>query len=57
MIREIQELRRNQGLGLIDRVTVKSPWLPENKKLIAWIKVKTLAESIEKGDSLELKKV
>ncbi len=57
LVREIQELRRKHGLGLVDTVRVKSPWLPNDKKMRVWIKTKTLAQSLEQGEVLEVVKI
>lgn len=57
LVREIQDLRRKGGLGVSDRVKILSPWLPEDRKLLSWVKTKTLADNLSHGVSLEVKKV
>lgn len=52
LVREIQDLRKKEGLGLADTVTVISPWLPESKKLVNWVKAKTLAQELGQGEKL-----
>lgn len=57
LVREIQEARRKSGLSVNDVISVRSPWLPENKKLLSWVKSKTMAQTLEIGESLKLTRV
>lgn len=57
LVRTIQEERRKRGLGFEDVVSVTSPWLPSNKKLLKWVRAKTLAQTLGKGDSLKVQKL
>ncbi|KKU02896.1 MAG: Isoleucyl-tRNA synthetase [Candidatus Woesebacteria bacterium GW2011_GWE1_45_18] len=50
LIRKIQEERRNLGMNLTQRISVSSPWLPMDTKLVQRIKIKTLAENLAKGE-------
>lgn len=49
LIREIQEARKSAGAGLTQQVAVTAPWLPESPELVAQVKTKTLATSLELG--------
>lgn len=50
LIRKIQLERKKLGLTLVQKVNVTSPWLPRSKKLVDWLKRKTLTEVLEEGD-------
>ena len=50
LIRKIQGKRKEMGIGLTQRISVKNPWLPKNLKLTQKVKNVTLARNIEKGD-------
>ena len=56
LIRRIQEERKNLGLTLADEIIVGSPWLPKHKKLLEWIKKKTVAKDLEHSDKFEVKR-
>ena len=56
LARQIQEERKKLGTPLDSEVDVASPWLPDNKKLLEWVKHKTLARTLEKADKLTVKK-
>lgn len=50
LIRKIQERRKELGVGLSDKVIVKTPWLPKSDVLLTRLKKVTLAESVERGN-------
>jgi isoleucyl-tRNA synthetase len=54
LVRQVQELRKNEKLALDDKITIFSPSWP--KKFEEVIKKETLATSITKSDSLKIKK-
>jgi len=54
LVRQVQELRKNEKLALNDKITVFSPSWP--KKFEKVIKKETLASSIIKSESLKIKK-
>lgn len=55
LVRNIQVLRKNQGLRVQDRIKIHAPsWPKEFEKQIL---EKTLADSIQKGDTLDLEKI
>lgn len=55
LLREVQSLRKKQGLELNDKITIQAPSWPQSfeSQLLA----KTLANSISKGDILTVEKV
>jgi isoleucyl-tRNA synthetase len=57
LARQIQSLRKEQGLTLKDKVEVTTPNLPTDEKLIALIKQQTNALELISGDSLEIRVV
>jgi len=54
LVRKIQEERKTLGLSLKSKTMVTSPWLPENKSLIDWVKTKTLSQKLQLGDSFKV---
>lgn len=50
LIRKIQAARKELGTALDARVKVTNRWLPNNKKLLEWLKIKTLCDVIEVGE-------
>ncbi|MFZ5933048.1 MAG: isoleucine--tRNA ligase [Patescibacteria group bacterium] len=50
LIRQIQEERRKLGMTLSQKISVSSPWLPSDKKLLSRVKAKTVAEKISLGE-------
>ncbi|MBI4153586.1 isoleucine--tRNA ligase [Candidatus Woesebacteria bacterium] len=50
LIRKIQEERRSMGMNLTQKVSVSSPWIPTDTKLVQRVKSKTLSESLKKGE-------
>ena len=57
LVREIQEERRRQGFGLGDRVIVTTSWLPTKRRLVAWIKEKTLTDKLDLGKRMVVSKL
>jgi hypothetical protein len=49
LIRKIQQKRKEIGLGLDQKINVKSGWLPESTKLKKLLKRKALIEELQKG--------
>lgn len=49
LIRQIQSERRNLKMDLESNSKVASPWIPKDKKLIDWVKQKTLSTTLTKG--------
>jgi len=54
LIRQIQELRKKKDCRLDEEIKVTLPKLPKEKKLIDYIKQKTLAKEILAGKKLEI---
>lgn len=54
LARKIQDERKRMGVKLDAKVKVVSPWVPEEKKLVEWLKLKTLATDIKKGKKLQV---
>ncbi len=54
LIRDIQELRKSMGAKTDQFVSISSPYLPQNSKLIDYLKRHTLAKNIKPGDTLAL---
>ncbi|MDO8571020.1 MAG: isoleucine--tRNA ligase [Candidatus Daviesbacteria bacterium] len=52
LIRQIQSLRKEQGLTLKDKIAVKSPNIPENPEFKDMIMKQTNSESLNLGDEL-----
>jgi len=50
LIRKIQEERKGMGIGLTQKIKVKTPWIPESKNLIQKIKKVTLTLNLEIGN-------
>ena len=50
LIRKVQNERKKNGMSLIDKITVKNPWIPTDKSLLKRLKNSTLAISAEKGN-------
>lgn len=57
LVRQIQDERKKLGLRITDTVNVVAPWIPANKKLGFWVKQKTLAGTLEKGESLKVEEI
>ena len=55
LVRNIQVLRKNQGFEVKDRIKIISPDWPKDYE--SQILAKTLADSIEKGDTLSVEKI
>ncbi len=54
LIREIQIIRKGNGMTLEQKAHVKSPFIPTNPKLIEMVKTQTNALSLEHGETLDL---
>ncbi|KKU17106.1 MAG: Isoleucyl-tRNA synthetase [Candidatus Woesebacteria bacterium GW2011_GWC2_45_9] len=50
LIRKIQEERRNLGMNLTQKISVSSPWVPTDTKLVQRVKSKTLTASLTTGE-------
>ncbi len=50
LAREIQKARKELGAMMDDEVIVFSPWLPEKKDLVEFLKKKTMAKSLKIGN-------
>ncbi len=57
LARQIQEKRKELKTPLDARVNVVSPWIPTNPEILQWVKVRTLAETLEIGESLEVSEI
>lgn len=57
LARKIQEERKKLGTALDAKVDVVAPWLPKNKELLDWLKMRVLAKTLKEGDKLEVKEV
>jgi len=56
LVRKIQNARKVLGVKLNEKVEVISDWLPSDKKLLAFIKEKTLATELVSGDEFKVEK-
>lgn len=56
LVRTIQSERRKMGIALTQKVEVSSPWIPESAGLARWVKEKTLAVKLKKGNFNVVKK-
>jgi isoleucyl-tRNA synthetase len=56
LIRQIQQRRKEQGFSLTALATVYAPDLPKDKKLLAYIKERTLAKKLIPAKKLSIKK-
>jgi isoleucyl-tRNA synthetase len=57
LIHKVQRLRRDAGLEVTDRIVLTTPW--EDEDLLEhrdWIAGETLAEDVELGDELAVRK-
>jgi len=54
LIRAIQMERKKAGLMMGEKAEVTSPWLPENGKLLNWLKEKTYTSGIKMGKKLKV---
>ncbi len=50
LIRQIQEERKRKEVDLTAKINVSAPWLPQDKNLLAEIKLKAGIKNIVKGD-------
>lgn len=57
LARRIQEQRKKLGVGFDESVLVVADWLPRSQKLKNWLKKKVLADKLELGTQLVVKKV
>lgn len=57
LVRQIQQLRKDLGLTLKDRVSIISPNIPQSKSLIDLVLKQTNGTEIIPGDKLEIKAV
>lgn len=55
VVRKIQEVRKNLGLNLTQKIDVKIDKIPESKKLVQWMVKKAQISSLEEG-TFEVKK-
>jgi len=56
LIRKIQSIRKELGTALNDRIKVTAPWIPTDKKMLEFLKTKTLCDVLEIGD-FDVKKI
>jgi isoleucyl-tRNA synthetase len=54
LARQIQDERKKLGTSLTAKVSVTSPWIPQNPELVEWVKKRTLAEELVEGDKLQV---
>lgn len=57
LVRQIQEMRKQESLALDEKIVVYLPKLPESMELQEYVKQKTLADRLEKGTKLAIEKV
>lgn len=57
LARRIQEQRKKLGVSFDESVLVVADWLPRSQKLKNWLKKKVLADKLELGTQLIVKKV
>jgi len=57
LVRQIQELRKKKDCQLDEEIKVTLPKLPKEKRLVDYIKQKTLAKEILAGKKLEIGRV
>ncbi|EKE06122.1 MAG: hypothetical protein ACD_19C00079G0027 [uncultured bacterium] len=50
LIRKIQAARKEIGTALNDRIKVTTPWIPIDKKMLEFLKTKTLCDVLELGE-------
>lgn len=55
LVRQIQQLRKEAGCRLDQRIVVFGPHLPKDKNLIDYLKKQTLASQLEPGKRLRIK--
>jgi isoleucyl-tRNA synthetase len=56
LVRQIQQLRKEKNYRLDQEIIVSAPWLPKDKKLLDYIREKTLAKKLILERKLTLKK-
>lgn len=54
LIRQVQQIRKEQGLTLLDKIKIISPKLPKSKKLLILLLKKTNASEAAVGGSLKI---
>lgn len=57
LARQIQEERKRLGTALSSSISVSSPWIPRHEKNLEWLKKRTLAKELKKGEALLVKEV
>lgn len=57
LIRQIQQMRRQQQLTLADKAKVKSNYIPQDPNLLEIVLKQTNSIALQKGDSLQVEKV
>lgn len=57
LARQIQEERKKLGTPIGAKINVQVTWLPKNSELLEWLKKRTLAETIEKGEEFKVESI